>query len=315
MSRVLWHTRTHTEELMGFERHWCAHLAYGPAAAAWNLDHPDILERLAPIMAAIPATSRYGDGEDYLHVYYRQAVDARKADHDAYEAGDRTTTFAPSVQAQHRFVQAFGTALRVREPDVVFAGRQLGLDNVNLNTALVAGSDPIRLAAKIHGWCESHCYIEERDRGWVAGIIDAGLAAGVYRQGAKWQDVQAFLRQPDDGPVVLSYTVCESFPDPAFHPDEPAWPAGVEKDWDKLSKAQQEEREAWDERFYELQNTDPGGVFDACMEGLRRRRPWGRLAPDTLGEVYFGPPVTVYDLFAPDRDERIAKACAPVDGA
>lgn len=46
------------------------------------------------------------------------------------------------------------------------------------------------------------------------------------------------------------------------------------------------------------------------MGALRERRPWARLAPDTLTEVTFGPPVTIYDLFAPDRDERVRTAFA-----
>lgn len=53
-----------------------------------------------------------------------------------------------------------------------------------------------------------------------------------------------------------------------------------------------------------------GGHYDAsaALAGLRRKQPWARIAPDTLATSSFGPMVTVYDLFAPDRDERVRRA-------
>lgn len=299
MSRVLWHARDGQAEILGSERVWCARLAEGPAVAAWDLGHSWALDKLAPIMAAIPERQDDTTGSNYLHVYYRQALAAAQ-----YDPG-------PARQ----FLDTLATALRVRSIEIVIAGHRLGLGNVDLNTALLTGSDVIKLAAKIHGWCESHCYIEGPDRAWAAGLIEDGLKTRLFRPAAGWQDAQKLLRTTDDGPVVLSYTVCDSFPREDFHPDRPRWIDGFNEDWSKLEKDQQREWEDWSERFHKLWKADPGGVFDACMGELRRRRPWARLSPDTLGEVWFGPPVTVYDLLCDEREERVRAACAmPTSG-
>lgn len=49
------------------------------------------------------------------------------------------------------------------------------------------------------------------------------------------------------------------------------------------------------------------------MEALRVNRSWARLAPHTLTEVTFAEPITVYDLFAPDRDDRVRAAFADTE--
>jgi hypothetical protein len=59
-------------------------------------------------------------------------------------------------------------------------------------------------------------------------------------------------------------------------------------------------------RWYELPTDER---WRLGMAGLYWERPWAQLTPDTLAEVMFGPPVTVWDLFAPDRDERVRAAC------
>ena len=60
-----------------------------------------------------------------------------------------------------------------------------------------------------------------------------------------------------------------------------------------------------DDSWYDL----PDQVrWDTAMAALRRDRPWARLSPGTLQTVTFGPGVTVYDLFASDRDERVRAA-------
>ncbi|RJQ46846.1 MAG: hypothetical protein C4534_02030 [Gaiellales bacterium] len=81
-----------------------------------------------------------------------------------------------------------------------------------LNTALVAGSDPIKLGARLHGQCEIHTYVEGPDRRWLAGIIQQGLDHGIFRADAGWDQVVALLRKDHDSPVVTSYSVCDQFP-------------------------------------------------------------------------------------------------------
>jgi len=98
-----------------------------------------------------------------------------------------------------------------------------------LNTALVLGSDPVCLAARLHGQCEIHAYVEGPNRAWLADVIEAGLDQGVYRpvlrpmgpdgsQGEPfptgWAEVVELLRRDSDDPVVASYSVTDGFPNP-----------------------------------------------------------------------------------------------------
>lgn len=122
-----------------------------------------------------------------------------------------------------------------------------------------------------------------------------------------WEEVQAFLREHDDEPVVMSYSVCEQFPNAHVGGWMPAWPEGVEERWDALTEEQQAERSEREEAWYELDGDEQWRI---SMEALRVEKPWLQLAPDTLATVTFGPGVTIYDLFAPDRDERIRAAVA-----
>lgn len=105
-----------------------------------------------------------------------------------------------------------------------------------------------------------------------------------------WEDVLALLRERDDEPVVLHYSGDRGFPNPeaaAFVLPEDEYGDADLAPWDALPDEQQ---------------------WELALAGERRDRPWVRLAPDTLAEVPSGPMVSVYDLFAPNRDERIRRA-------
>jgi hypothetical protein len=318
MSRVYFHSPSDEAELHGSERAWLAHLADGPGVAAWNLDGPSAFDRAAELLAMVPEVPDNGYGANYLHTYLRtaQAQEAtNKAAYKDWHPG-QPLNGPTSHEPQHQLIAALQTSLRVQGLDLEVAGVKLRTANIDLNTALIAGSDPVRLAAKIHGWCESHCWVEGPEREWLAGIIDQGLTAGLYRRGLwysdtpdgpkdkwssqGWEDVLTLLRSRDDEPIVLSYSVCDQFPSPYTHPD---WPGREVESWNDYTEAEKQAVEDWQERWYE--NDDHTAKFDAGMLWLRDRRPWARLAPDTLAEVTFGLPVTVYDLFAPDRDERV----------
>jgi hypothetical protein len=104
---------------------------------------------------------------------------------------------------------------------------------MSMNTAMIMGSDPVRLAARVHGQCEVHGFVEGPNRAWLADIIDEGLATGIMRYetqgyGKGWEDVSTLLRSRDDGPVVMDYSVCDGFP---ARPDDFE---GDQDDWYEL---------------------------------------------------------------------------------
>ena len=95
---------------------------------------------------------------------------------------------------------------------------------ISLDTAMAIGSDPIKLATRIHGQCEVHAYIEGVNRDWIASIIEQGQDINVYRDEG-WEPTINMLRSDDTSPVVLSYSVCDHFPNQlvANRDDEVAW--------------------------------------------------------------------------------------------
>jgi hypothetical protein len=141
----------------------------------------------------------------------------------------------------------------------------------------------------------------------MAGIIEQGVRVRIFRPGAGWEDVHGFLRAHDDEPVVLSHSTEDSFPNADIAAGwMPPWPEGVELDWRALTEEQQEQRQARREEWYELPDDEQ---WRLGMAGLQARRPWARLAPDTLAAGTFGPAVTVYTLLAPDRDDLVRAIC------
>ena len=91
-------------------------------------------------------------------------------------------------------------------------GKQVDTFGLALNTAYKIGNDAIRLMARIHGQCEIHCWIPGRDRAWIAGIIESGLKDNLFRGDSGWEDVIKLLTSNQKTPVVLSYGVCDGFP-------------------------------------------------------------------------------------------------------
>lgn len=310
MSRVYWHSLHGEAELHGSERMWLAHIVNRVAAAAWDIgdEYSNSFEHGIKIMEMLVP------GRDhYLQEYLEKALAQERLNHVKFSAahygGD--SNFDP----ERRFMSSLRTCLRVGELELLVAGHRLSTSNIELNTALAVGTDVVALAAKIHGWCETHCYIEGVDREWVADIIDEGLSIGIYRQGLwydadyhqtawerrentnkkwveqGWDEVTKLLRSRNDEPVVLSYSVTDSFPDEMYATD--------------FVRTDEE-----DERWYDLSSEERWAL---ALSGLRTQKPWARISPQTLRSVTFHAGVTIYDLFAPDRDERVKAAFANVE--
>jgi hypothetical protein len=346
VSRIYWHSPSRDVELRGSERAWCGHIARGPAEAAWDLHGSGAYGRAVQIVALVPEVPDRGSGENYLHTSLRAAQEqeaANKALYAAWKPG-QPGPWGVDYEPERKFVNSLRLKLRADTVKLQVAGVELDSADLDMNTALVAGSDPVRLATKIHGWCEAHCWVDGPDRAWLADIIDEGLRVGIFRRGLwyvdrpcdgppseqpdrqwspqGWDDVTGLLRERDDEPVVMSYSVCDSFPNqetaywiPEPLPDEwvPDWattPEGL-AEWLEIDEEGRAERRHTAERdqWYALPDEEK---WRLAMAGLRDRG-WGQLSPDTLATEMFSWPVTVYDLFAPDRDERIRAACTEPD--
>ena len=338
MSRLYFHSEHGEAELRGSEHHWLGHIARSIATAVWDLARDT--DRGYELMALAP------EGPDYLHKAMRdaQAEEARNKDLYANRPPGISYPHNATFTAQQQFRSALETALNVHGFQVEVAGVRLHTTDVGLNTALACGSAPVQLAAKLYGWGEGHCWVDGKDRAWMADVIDKGLESGVLRRAIwyvdgvcdgpvawhpdrklsnqGWEAVQEFLRSRGDGPVVLSYSICDQFPNREIAGWEPPlMPEGWRPDWaDGPEGLQEWECDYPDEadrlRYYRETAGDSwrdlpeDERWRMAMEGLERTRPWSRLSPEDLGEFYFGPPVTIYDLFAPDRDERVRTKAA-----
>lgn len=157
-------------------------------------------------------------------------------------------------------------------------GTTIAATALGLNTLIATGSDPMILAARIHGQCEIHAYVEGRNRAWLALIIDRGMESGIYRQGMGWEAVSGLLRSNAKAPVVLAYSVCESFPS-----QEAARRGG----W--APKTADE-----DEEWYELPAKKQ---WDWAITGIRATRGL-ELCPDEWAwpDFFFDAPVTAFQV-------------------
>ena len=315
MSAIVFHTPRGSEaELRGSERAWLAQLIQRHTQGMWGFDDMDGIERLLDLVDMAEGASLERTGHGYL-ARYAHEVWALSTAAPSGGPGDRYG------EAKQRLVAAVTTALRAHGLFVTVAGAEHHTTDLAYNTALVTGSDPIRLAARIERRCEVHGWFEGPDRAWAADLIDTGLESGLFRrvlhhqdtdgqttavvpQG--WEEVQSLLRARDDEPVVMSYTVESTFPNVECSDMALPWPDGVpEGRWASLTDEQVAEREAREETWGDLTAAEQ---WDHSMTWLRQHRPWSRISPDNLATQGFGPFMTIVDLFAPGRSTPIGAA-------
>jgi hypothetical protein len=212
-------------------------------------------------------------------------------------------------------------------------GQHVGVLSLILNTALTVGSGPVQLAARIAGQGEIHGYVEGRPyRSAFADLIDEGLESGVYRRLLRgerypgipgdpsplgWEDVTRLLRSRDDGPVVMSYSAEDSFPNrkaAGWKPPQgtdlrPEWARAAPAEWDALADAERSEYE--DETASELWGNLPHGEqWRLGMEGMRAAPGNLEINPLRLAGDRFGHGLSVLDLTAEDWRERLDAAFA-----
>jgi len=185
-------------------------------------------------------------------------------------------------QTGRQFADTLSTALRVAMDSsiLVIGGSPIDVFSATLNTAIVMGSDPIILSARLHGQCEIHTYIEGKNRNWLAGIIEQGRKSGILRSDSGWESAIEHLRERDDEPVVTSYSVCDSFPN-----------AGV-SDW-KPDKVDEDGEADWD-AYYDLSSEERWSLGMTAL----RAKPYMEMTPENWSTYYFGDGQTGFSLLA-----------------
>ena len=192
------------------------------------------------------------------------------------------------------FSQGMRTYVAGFDAEFVIDGNGIEAWIVSLNTAWVIGSDPVRLFARLHGQCEIHCWVDGPNREWLAGIIHEGLNTQIYQKDHGWESVIELLESRDDGPVVCSYSVCDSFPSIGLLPkDHPL----------SLWECEDEDIDEIYDKFYELPTEE---VWSECMKALRAESHGLEMKPDNWESFRFGHNETAFSLrrTALDRLEK-----------
>ena len=177
------------------------------------------------------------------------------------------------------FKSMFKTWFRVSDDGLMVNSSKHSCFGISLNTALVLGSDPIKLYVRIHGQCEVHCYVEGTNRAWLASIIQDGLDSAIYRKNSGWESTIEMLESDDQNPVVMSFSVCDSFPNRHV--------AEYEDDVDG---------DTWYDR-------DTSEQWALAMKELREHR-WLELKPSTFGAYSFDEDVNSFMILADSNDRK-----------
>jgi hypothetical protein len=264
MSSLAFTTPTTETHLRGWEYAWIRHLSRGPGRAAWDLNYDSVMTLLDLATNA-----------DYLNVMREQVK--------------------KGVTSSMELVSAVNTFLAVTDMQIEVAGFTLHSMDLEVNTALAAGSDPIRLAAKLAGWGEIHAWVDGPDRAWLADVIEEGLTHRIYRREltrmddtkphpSGWDDVMAMLRANDTEPVVTSYSGSDGWLEPLPGTDADEW--------------------------YELPLESR---WELGMEYLASK-PYLQITPESLGGQWFDRAVTVWDVMSPERVDRVTAAIDKAEG-
>jgi hypothetical protein len=249
-----------------------------------------------------------------LHQMATGVLDARSsAGQDRLEelSGTRAPAWSRSPAdgpAFYAALQQWATGVEYRvtnhgAEDLSWRGVPLKKLGLVCNTAMVLGSDPVRLAGRLIAQADGGgCWAEGPDRAWLAGIIRGGLESGALAsreiaqldEGARWfptgwEDVAALLESRDDEPVVMTYSVSGGFP------------GGPPAGWrTELAGSDDREDQWWAAPAAER--------WAAGLEWLRAWQPGARLTPATWASVRFDHGLSVLDLMADDWIERLNDA-------
>ena len=245
MSRVYFHSEDDRAAILGSERAWLYHICKKMSIGLFNI--PDGIEDQGKALT--------------FSLYSSLPESCGLRDFFQLEEGSNTATIK---QGERLRLKSFLEMYLSVSDDKFFNKIPIWL--LWLNTACLIGNDAIKLAARIYGQCECHCWVRGENKKWLAAIIEKALATHLYRRNSSWEDVVELLNQENDSPVVLSYSVCDSFPN--------ATVAGWGDKWEKFE--QLEDSEKW---LLAVVNIEESGQGLELSPGT-----W----PGTWNDFYFG---------------------------
>lgn len=266
MSRIYFHSQYGEAEVLGSERAYLGSLASDLALAVLD-PRIDRRERLLPLISP----------DHYLH-------QAGRGD-DRHWWSDFQTWFRVGWD---------GSGLLI-------GGQQHDPFGIALNTLIAMGNEVLRFCARVHGYCEIHGWVDDEDREWLADLIERGRKDNVLRAERGWESVAEFLRETS-GPVVMSYSVCESFPN--AHAADWTPPTCIACGGDGKPNARMKYTDVdydycttcggegqMSDEWYDL---PPDEQWALGMKGIRAREYDLRLMPDD--ERGFGPVMSAFDI-------------------
>lgn len=170
-------------------------------------------------------------------------------------------------------------------------------DGFVINTAVVAGSDPIALLTRIHAYSEEGLLVAGMDRSWLAGIIDVGLQARILRDKAGWGSAAELLRADGRSPALITISQGMS----------PSWLQGAAAGFYADGQGDQERRAA--ENAFEA--LSGGEQWDRSISALlEERRPdaswWLMLDPETFHKPSHLELLTAFDAIEADNEGKNA---------
>lgn len=248
MSRVYWHSLSeHEAELRGSERAYCDAL----------------VSRFGMAMLGI-----YGWTDRHAAIWTVVAPDSWPA--KMLREG-KVAEAAASLETHFRGTFSDG-------PFVDIGGRSVSIPYAVMNTAIQAGSMQMGLAARIHGNCENHLWVDGPNRAWLADIMERGRAIGIYREEMGWESVIELLRKRDDEPVVTSFSVTDQFPNLTVAREAGDAPKPTPEQWEEHGE---------DARWMAFSELPEAEQWDRCMKALRARGAHYELRPDNWYEVHY----------------------------
>jgi len=157
--------------------------------------------------------------------------------------------------------------------------------NMSLNTAISIGNDVIKLFARLHGQCEIHAYVSNKNKKWLANIIQQGLDIKLLRENSGWENTIKLLNNDDETDVVTSYSVCEQFPNREIAHWFPKIPMQTLKS-EMNPNIQDEIQDQIEMQWYNLPKDTQ---WDLAIKGLKKKpNKLLELKPDNWNDVRFG---------------------------